>query len=81
MHRIGRSGRFGHLGIAINMVTNDDRLHLQRIEQQLNTEIKSIPKEVDKALYVGSAHLVKDNNGDQNARGGDQPSDSTSNSN
>jgi hypothetical protein len=25
LHRIGRSGRFGHLGIAINLITYDDR--------------------------------------------------------
>jgi len=26
LHRIGRSGRFGHLGVAINLITYDDRL-------------------------------------------------------
>ena len=26
LHRIGRSGRYGHLGIAINLITYDDRL-------------------------------------------------------
>ena len=25
LHRIGRSGRFGHLGVAINLITFDDR--------------------------------------------------------
>lgn len=25
LHRIGRSGRFGHLGVAINLITYDDR--------------------------------------------------------
>ena len=25
LHRIGRSGRFGHLGIAINFVTDNDK--------------------------------------------------------
>lgn len=28
LHRIGRSGRFGHLGIAINLITYDDRFVL-----------------------------------------------------
>ena len=28
LHRIGRSGRYGHLGIAINLITYDDRLVL-----------------------------------------------------
>lgn len=44
LHRIGRSGRFGHLGIAINLITYDDRNVLHRIEQELSTEIKPIPK-------------------------------------
>ena len=33
LHRIGRSGRYGHLGLAINMITYDDRFNLFRIEQ------------------------------------------------
>lgn len=37
LHRIGRSGRFGHLGLAINFVTYDDRHNVYRIEQELNT--------------------------------------------
>ncbi|QQP50224.1 DEAD box ATPdependent RNA helicaselike [Caligus rogercresseyi] len=44
LHRIGRSGRFGHLGIAINLITYDDRFLLHRIEGELGTEIKPIPK-------------------------------------
>jgi len=52
LHRIGRSGRFGHLGIAINFITADDREKLYTIEQELGTEIKPIPKEIDKRLYV-----------------------------
>lgn len=51
LHRVGRSGRFGHLGLAINLITFDDRFNLFRIEQELGTEIKPIPAEVDKALY------------------------------
>jgi ATP-dependent RNA helicase DDX6/DHH1 len=52
LHRIGRSGRFGHLGIAINLITYDDRFALHRIEQELGTEIKPIPKVIDPRLYV-----------------------------
>merc|ERR1719275_555290 len=40
LHRIGRSGRFGHLGLGINFVTYDDRFNLYRIEQELGTEIQ-----------------------------------------
>jgi len=52
LHRIGRSGRFGHLGIAINFVTYEDRFNLFKIEQELGTEIKPIPPSIDKKLYV-----------------------------
>jgi len=52
LHRIGRSGRFGHLGIAINLITYDDRFNLYKIEQELGTEIKPIPPVIDKSLYV-----------------------------
>ncbi|KAK9867151.1 hypothetical protein WJX84_010362 [Apatococcus fuscideae] len=51
LHRVGRSGRFGHLGLAINLITYDDRMNLFRIEQELSTEIKPIPSVIEKALY------------------------------
>ena len=57
LHRIGRSGRFGHLGIAINLITYEDRHNLQRIETELGTEIKPIPKVIDKSLYVPEYHM------------------------
>ncbi|KAG9912495.1 DEAD-domain-containing protein, partial [Aureobasidium melanogenum] len=49
LHRIGRSGRFGHLGLAINLINWEDRFNLYRIEQELGTEIKPIPQHIDKA--------------------------------
>ncbi|KAF8636943.1 hypothetical protein AX17_003194 [Amanita inopinata Kibby_2008] len=52
LHRIGRSGRFGHLGLAINLVTYEDRFNLYRIEQELGTEIQPIPQSIDRSLYV-----------------------------
>eukprot|EP00743_Colponemidia_sp_Colp-15_P012879 GILK01014792.1.p1 GENE.GILK01014792.1~~GILK01014792.1.p1 ORF type:complete len:249 (-),score=28.65 GILK01014792.1:401-1039(-) len=52
LHRIGRSGRFGHLGLAINFITNDDRYNVYKIESDLSTEIKAIPQEIDPELYV-----------------------------
>lgn len=60
LHRIGRSGRFGHLGIAVNLITYDDRYALQRIEKELMTEIKPIPKTIDPKLYVANAQMVDD---------------------
>ena len=40
LHRVGRSGRFGHLGLAVNLITYDDRFNLYRIEQ-----VSQAPKE------------------------------------
>uniref|UniRef100_A0A915CRQ1 RNA helicase n=1 Tax=Ditylenchus dipsaci TaxID=166011 RepID=A0A915CRQ1_9BILA len=63
LHRIGRSGRFGHLGIAINLITYDDRYNLRRIETELRTSIAPIPKEVDPKLYVADFQIGE--NGDE----------------
>ncbi|GAA6022240.1 hypothetical protein JCM11491_001678 [Sporobolomyces phaffii] len=52
LHRIGRSGRYGHLGLAINLITYEDRFNLYRIEQELGTEIQPIPAVIDRSLYV-----------------------------
>ncbi|KAM5440931.1 DExD/H-box ATP-dependent RNA helicase dhh1 [Microsporum ferrugineum] len=52
LHRIGRSGRFGHLGLAINLINWEDRYNLYKIEQELGTEIQPIPQSIDKKLYV-----------------------------
>jgi len=60
LHRIGRSGRYGHLGVAINLITYDDRFSLHKIESELGTEIKPIPKNIDKALYVAEFHCDDD---------------------
>lgn len=43
LHRIGRSGRFGHLGLGINFITDADKEAMFQIEDQLKTEIKPIP--------------------------------------
>lgn len=77
--QVGRSGRFGHLGLAVNLITYEDRFNLYgylissfvfktrnqrvvkfvgayvndryRIEQELGTEIKQIPPQIDQAIY------------------------------
>lgn len=51
LHRIGRTARFGHLGVAINMITNDDKKNMYQIEKELGTEIKPIPSVIDPSLY------------------------------
>lgn len=52
LHRIGRSGRYGHLGLAINLITDPDRELMFAVEQELSTEIQPIPQVVDKSLYT-----------------------------
>lgn len=44
--RIGRGGRFGRKGVAINFVTEDDKRILNDIEQFYNTKIDEMPMNV-----------------------------------
>jgi len=46
IHRIGRGGRFGRKGVAINFITEDDRRSLKDIEQFYNTQIDEMPMNV-----------------------------------
>lgn len=46
IHRIGRSGRFGRKGVAINFLAEDDVRYLRDIEQFYNTEITEMPMDV-----------------------------------
>ena len=39
-------------GLAINLITYEDRWNMYRIEQELGTEIKPIPSDVERNLYV-----------------------------
>lgn len=43
IHRIGRSGRFGRKGIAINFVTKNDVSKLKEIEKYYSISIKPMP--------------------------------------
>lgn len=52
LHRIGRAGRFGHLAVAVNLITEQDGPSLFKIEQELGATIQPIPAEIDKSLYV-----------------------------
>jgi translation initiation factor 4A len=46
IHRIGRSGRFGRKGVAINFLTEGDVRYLRDIEQFYNTQIEEMPMNV-----------------------------------
>jgi translation initiation factor 4A len=46
IHRIGRGGRFGRKGVAINFVTEEDKRNLHDIETFYNTQINEMPQNV-----------------------------------
>jgi superfamily II DNA/RNA helicase len=46
LHRIGRSGRFGRKGVAINFVSRDDEHMLKDIQRFYNTVIEELPSNV-----------------------------------
>jgi len=46
LHRIGRSGRFGRKGVAINFVTNNDVRAMKDIEKYYHTQIEEMPMDI-----------------------------------
>jgi len=50
IHRVGRSGRFGRKGVAINFVKNDDIQILRDIEQFYSTQIDEMPMNVQELM-------------------------------
>ncbi len=45
-NRIGRCGRFGRHGLAINLVTRGEMRGLQDLERYYSTEIREMPRNV-----------------------------------
>ena len=52
IHRIGRSGRYGRKGVAINLVTDRDISHMKDIEEFYETEIVEMPQNLEDYLSV-----------------------------
>jgi ATP-dependent RNA helicase len=50
IHRIGRSGRFGRKGVAINLMTDTDSNTLRDIERHYSTKIEEMPDNVSQFL-------------------------------
>jgi superfamily II DNA/RNA helicase len=46
LHRIGRSGRWGRKGLAINFMTRRDVAMMRRIEEYYQSTIKELPQDV-----------------------------------
>lgn len=50
LHRIGRSGRFGRKGMAINFVTAEDADILKALQTHYSTEIQEMPADIANLL-------------------------------
>lgn len=46
IHRIGRSGRFGRKGTAINLITQDDTGELKELERHYKIRIREVPEDL-----------------------------------
>ena len=50
IHRIGRSGRFGRKGVAINMLCPDEVEMMKQIERHYATKVAPLPDDLGKVL-------------------------------
>ena len=53
VHRIGRSGRYGKKGVAINLVYGDEINTLKEIEKHYSTVVSELPEDLA-SLSVGN---------------------------
>ena len=65
LHRIGRTGRFGQLGVAVNLVTSAETEKVKSIEQFYNCDIEKIDPNIDvletRLKQVGEANRNRQN--------------------
>ena len=52
IHRIGRSGRYGRKGVAINFVTDRDLESLSELQKFYNTKIEEMPQNIAEIISV-----------------------------
>ena len=52
VHRIGRSGRYGRKGVAINFITNRELEYLNELERHYNINIDDLPQNVGEIFNV-----------------------------
>lgn len=50
IHRIGRSGRFGRKGVAINFATKKDSWKIEELERFYSTQIDALPTDIAKYI-------------------------------
>jgi len=46
IHRIGRAGRFGKKGVAVNLISDGDFEHMHALEQYYSTSITEMPSDI-----------------------------------
>ena len=52
IHRIGRSGRYGRKGVALNFVTNSDFNLLNDIKEYYTTDIEALPENINEVFSI-----------------------------
>ena len=52
IHRIGRSGRYGRKGVAINFITDRDSSQMAELEEHYNTKVEEMPADISEYLGV-----------------------------
>ena len=50
IHRIGRSGRYGRKGVAINFITDRDLQDLHELQTFYNTQIEEMPQNIGEII-------------------------------
>lgn len=50
IHRIGRSGRYGRKGVAINLINSYEERQLAELAKYYKTEINPLPEDIDKLI-------------------------------
>jgi superfamily II DNA/RNA helicase len=48
IHRIGRSGRFGRKGVAINLIAGEETAMMAEIESHYVTKVEALPEDLAK---------------------------------
>jgi superfamily II DNA/RNA helicase len=50
IHRIGRSGRYGRKGVAINFITNYNSNKIKTIQEYYSTVVEPLPADIERLL-------------------------------
>ena len=50
LHRIGRSGRYGRKGVAINICTSQDMQDIEKVARHYGTKIEELPQDIPKIV-------------------------------